>query len=169
LLLSEVKGTENEFVQRVNESQGIIHKVCRMYCDDETHRKDLFQEIVLQLWKSYSSFRGESKFSSWMYRVALNVAIQDFRKEKKRKYLFLESFEFKEPITLPQNDCKDERISALYKAISKLDKIEKAIMMLHLDEIPNDEIAEIVGITQNYVRVKMTRIRSKLAETIKTG
>jgi len=166
--LSEEKGTENEFVQRVNESQGIIHKVCRMYCDDESHRKDLFQEIVLQLWKSYSSFRGESKFSSWMYRVALNVAIQDFRKEKKRKYLFLESFEFKEPTALPQNDYKDERISALYKAISKLDKIEKAIMMLHLDEIPNDEIAEIVGITQNYVRVKMTRIRSKLAETIKT-
>lgn len=166
--MTEEKGTENEFVQRVNESQGIIHKVCRMYCDDETHRKDLFQEIVLQLWKSYSSFKGESKFSSWMYRVALNVAIQDFRKEKKRKYLFLESFEFKEPTTLPQNDYKDERINALYEAISKLDKIEKAIMMLHLDEIPNDEIAEIIGITQNYVRVKMTRIRTKLAKTIKT-
>lgn len=166
--MSEEKGTENKFVHLVNESQGIIHKVCRMYCDDENHRKDLFQEIVLQLWKSYSSFRGESKFSSWMYRVALNVAIQDFRKEKKRKYLFLESFEFKEPTAVSQIDYKDERISALYKAISKLDKIEKAIMMLHLDEIPNDEIAEIVGITQNYVRVKMTRIRSKLAETIKT-
>ena len=165
--MSKEKGTENEFVQRVNESQGIIHKVCRMYCDDETHRKDLFQEIVLQLWKSYSSFRGESKFSSWMYRVALNVAIQDFRKEKKRKYLFLESFEFKETTALPQNDYKDDRISALHKAISKLDKIEKAIMMLHLDEIPNDEIAEIVGITQNYVRVKMTRIRKKIAKTIK--
>ena len=89
--MTEEKRTEKEFTQRVNESQGIIHKVCRMYCDDEIHRKDLFQEIVLQLWKSYSSFRGESNFSSWMYRVALNVAIQDFRKEKKRKYLFLES------------------------------------------------------------------------------
>jgi len=166
--LSEEKRIEKEFAQRVNESQGIIHKVCRMYCDDQTHREDLFQEIVLQLWKSYSSFRGESKFSSWMYRVALNVAIQDFRKEKKRKYLFLESFELKEPNTLPKDDNKDERITALYQGISKLDKIEKAIMMLHLDEVPNDEIAEIVGITQNYVRVKMTRIRTKLAETIKT-
>lgn len=166
--MSEEKRIEKEFAQRVDESQGIIHKVCRMYCDDQTHKEDLFQEIVLQLWKSYSSFRGESKFSSWMYRVALNVAIQDFRKEKKRKYLFLESFEFKEPTTLPQNDYKDERIRALYKAISKLDKIEKAIILLHLDEIPNDEIAEIVGITQNNVRVKMTRIRTKLAETIKT-
>lgn len=139
-----------------------------MYCDDQTHRQDLFQEIVLQLWKSYPTFREESKFSSWMYRVALNVAIQDFRKEKKRKYLFLENLEFKEPASLPQSDHKDERISALYNAISKLDKIEKAIVMLHLDEIPNNEIAEIVGISQNYVRVKMTRIRTKLAEIIET-
>lgn len=159
---------ENEFVKLVNESQGIIHKVCRFYCDDQTHREDLFQEIVLQLWKSYPSFKGDAKFSSWMYRVALNVAIQDFRKEKKRKYLFLESFEFKEPSTIQKNDYEDARIKALYRAISKLDKIEKAIMMLHLDEVPNDEIAKIIGISQNYVRVKMTRIRTKLATTLKT-
>lgn len=164
----EQKRTEKEFTQLVNESQGIIHKVCRMYCDDQTHREDLFQEIVLQLWKSYPSFRGESKFSSWMYRVALNVAIQDFRKEKKRKYLFLEIFEFKEPSTIAKSDYKDERLQVLHQAISRLDKIEKAIIMLHLDKVPNDEIAEIIGITQNYVRVKMMRIRTKLAKTIKT-
>lgn len=166
--MTENENKENEFVKLVNESQGIIHKVCRLYCDDQTHREDLFQEIILQLWKSYPSFKGDSKFSSWMYRVALNVAIQDFRKEKKRKYLFLESFEFKEPSTIQKNEYKDERIEALYKAISNLDKIEKAIMMLHLDEVPNDEIAKIIGISQNYVRVKMTRIRTKLATTIKT-
>ena len=166
--MAENENKENEFVKLVNESQGIIHKVCRMYCDDQTHREDLFQEIVLQLWKSYPLFKGDAKFSSWMYRVALNVAIQDFRKEKKRKYLFLESVDFKEPSTIQKNDYKDERIEALYKAISNLDKIEKAIMMLHLDEVPNDEIAEIIGISQNYVRVKMTRIRIKLATTINT-
>jgi RNA polymerase sigma-70 factor (ECF subfamily) len=158
---------EKEFITLVNESQGIIHKVCRMYCDDEIHRKDLFQEIVLQLWKSYPSFRGDSKFSSWMYRVALNVAVQDFRKEKKRKYLFLESVDFREPSINPDTEINDERIAALYKAIAQLDKIERAIMILHLDEVTNEEIADIVGITQNYVRVKMTRIRRKLAETIK--
>lgn len=167
MLLQEEEQKENEFIKLVDESQGIIHKVCRMYCDDDIHRKDLFQEIVLQLWKSYPSFKGDSKFSSWMYRVALNVAIQDFRKEKRRKYLFLESYEFKEPSTPPKNEYKDERIEALYKAISNLDKIEKAIMMLYLDEVANEEIADIVGITQNYVRVKMTRIRTKLAKTMK--
>jgi RNA polymerase sigma-70 factor (ECF subfamily) len=160
--------TEKEFIRLVNESQGIIHKVCRIYCDNDAHRKDLFQEIVLQLWKSYPTFKGEAKFSTWMYRVALNVAIQDFRKEKKRRFLFLKQFEFKEPASAPENEYKDERIEALYKAISNLDKIERAIMLLHLDDVPNEEIAEIVGITQNYVRVKMTRIRRKLAKIITT-
>lgn len=165
--MTEEEQKEKEFISLVNESQGIIHKVCRMYCDDEIHRKDLFQEIVLQLWKSYPSFRGDSKFSSWMYRVALNVAIQDFRKEKKRKYLFLESVDFREPSINPDTEINDERIAALYKAIAQLDKIERAIMILHLDEVTNEEIADIVGITQNYVRVKMTRIRRKLAVIIK--
>ncbi|WP_127845835.1 RNA polymerase sigma factor [Psychroflexus aestuariivivens] len=165
--MSKLENKESEFIKLVSESQGIIHKVCRLYCDDHTHREDLFQEIILQLWKSYPSFKGNSKFSSWMYRVGLNVAIQDFRKEKKRKYLFLESLEVKEPSISPKNNDKDERINALYKAISKLDKIEKAIMMLYLDEVPNEDIAEIIGISQNYVRVKMTRIRTKLANDIK--
>lgn len=165
--MSVKRTQEREFTRLIHNSQGIIHKVCRLYCDDQSHREDLFQEIVLQLWRSYPSFKGQSKFSTWLYRVALNVAIQDFRKEKKRKFLFLQQFEFHEPETHLPNEQQDERITALYRAIAQLDNIEKAIMMLHLDEIPNEEIAKIVGITQNYVRVKMTRIRAKLAKTIK--
>jgi len=168
IFLRKEEKQKKEFVRLVNESQGIVHKVCRMYCDDDAHREDLFQEIILQLWKSYPTYKGESKFSSWMYRVALNVAIQDFRKEKKRKLLFLESFELKEPASIPKNEQRDEQIKALYMAISNLDKIERAIMLLYLDEVANEEIADIVGISQNYVRVKMTRIRTKLANKIKT-
>src|SRR6056297_3032730 len=166
IFLRKEEKQKKEFVRLVNESQGIVHKVCRMYCDDDAHREDLFQEIILQLWKSYPTYKGESRFSSWMYRVALNVAIQDFQKEKKRRFLFLEQFEFKEPASIPKNEHKDERIDALYKAISNLDKIERAIMLLHLDDVPNEQIADIVGITQNYVRVKMSRIRTKLAQII---
>lgn len=165
--MSKKEQQESDFIRLLDDAQGIIHKVCRMYCDDEGHREDLFQEIVLQVWKSYPSFKGEARFSSWLYRIALNVAIQDFRKEKKRRFLFLQSYVIKEPTDFTRQEHQDERIEALYKAISKLDKIEKAIMMLHLDEVPNEEIAEIVGITQNHVRVKMTRIRKKLAKTIK--
>lgn len=148
--------------------QGIIHKVCRMYCDDEEHRKDLFQEILIQLWKSFPSYRGDAKVSTWMYRVALNVAIQDFRKEKKRKLLFFESYEFKEVAAQPRNELEDERLKKMYRAISQLDKVERAIILLHLEGKSNEEIAEIVGITQNYVRVKMTRIRKKISRKIKS-
>lgn len=165
--MTKSKTNKMEFMNRVNESQGIIHKVCRLYCDDETHRQDLFQEIMLQLWRSYPSFKGKSKFSSWMYRVALNIAIQDFQKEKKRKYFFLQAYEFKEPQPSNNKEFDNEMVQRLHQAIAKLDKVEKAIMLLHLDELPNEEIAKIVGITQNHVRVKMTRIRKKIAKTFK--
>jgi len=162
----EKKELEKIFSKKVTESQGIIHKVCRMYCDDDEHRKDLFQEILIQLWKSFPSFRGESKFSSWMYRVALNVAIQDFRKVKKRKLLFFQTNEFKENPGQNDTSLEDERLKQMYKAIVNLDKVEKAIIMLYLENKTNEEIAKIVGITQNYVRVKMNRIKMKLAKNV---
>ena len=157
---------EQEFVKKVTESQGIVHKVCGMYCNDEEDRKDLFQEILIQLWKSYPNFRGDAKFSSWMYRVALNVAISNLRKSKTKK----------EDSTLPESfdsisrESDEQSLSLekglLREAIRKLNEIEKAIMVLYLEEKPNDEIAEIMGITQNNVRVKMNRIRNKLKETL---
>ena len=160
------KDLQIAFNKRVTESQGIIHKVCRMYCDDDEHRKDLFQEVLIQLWKSYPSFRGDSKFSSWMYRVALNVAIQDFRKVKKRKLLFFQTNEFKESLDANSSSFEDEKLKKMYDAISGLNKIEKAIVMLYLEGESNEEIAKIVGITQNYVRVKMNRIKIKLSQKV---
>lgn len=160
------KDLQITFNKRVTESIGIIHKVCRMYCDDDEHRKDLFQEVLIQLWKSYPSFRGDSKFSSWMYRVALNVAIQDFRKVKKRKMLFFQTNEFKESLDVNSSSFEDEKLKKMYHAISGLNKIEKAIIMLYLEGESNEEIAKIVGITQNYVRVKMNRIKIKLSQKV---
>ena len=161
------KTLEKTFSEKVIESRGIIHKVCRMYCDNPEHRKDLFQEILIQLWKSYPSFRNESKFSTWMYRVALNVAIQDLRKTKKKQHLFFQTNQFKDISEEKKPDLQDERLKLMHTAIAGLNKIEKAIVMLHLDEKSNEEIAEIVGITQNYVRVKMNRIKIKLSKTVK--
>lgn len=157
---------EIEFSKRIEESQGIIHKVSRMYCDNEEHRKDLFQEILIQLWKSYPSFRGDSKFSTWMYRVAINVAIQDLRKAKKKQQLFFQTNQFKDTSDEKKSEVQDEKLKLMHKAIAGLNKVEKAIVMLHLDDKSNEEIAEIVGITQNYVRVKMNRIKTKLSKTI---
>ena len=157
---------EEQFIKEVTESQGIIHKVCGIYCDDEEHRKDLFQEILIQLWKSYSSFKGNSKFSTWMYRVSLNVALQHLRKSKRNpKEVVLQSSFDNIPETF-SNDTYEEETDLLRTAISHLNEIEKAIIMLHLEEKSNEEIAQIIGITQNYVRVKMNRIKVKLKKIV---
>ncbi|GAB4242683.1 MAG: sigma-70 family RNA polymerase sigma factor [Ekhidna sp.] len=160
------KEKQQEFIDKIKDSQGIIHKVSRMYCDNEEHRKDLFQEILIQLWNSYPSFRGEAKFSTWMYRVAINVAIQDLRKTKKKQELFDQESEFTDVEDDLPSEHQEEKLKHLYRAIANLNKVEKAIVMLHLEGKMNEEIAEIIGITQNYVRVKMNRIKIKLSKTL---
>lgn len=150
------------FLNIVTSNQGIIHKVCGMYCDTLEDREDLFQEIVAQLWKSVSSFRNESKVTTWMYRVSLNTAITHFKKDKRRpdRDKFDQS---KFQIADKQyDDTMEEQIKLLHNAISKLTNIEKSIALLYLEDKKYEEIAEIVGITQNYVRVKMNRIKAKL-------
>ena len=153
---------EKEFLQIITENQGIIHKVCSIYCDLEEDRRDLFQEILVQLWKSYPSFRNESKFSTWMYRVALNTAITSFKKDKRqpdKSGISYESLQLAEEIYDTQTE---EQIRVLNKAVSQLTGIEKSIILLFLEDKKYEEIADITGITQNYVRVKMNRIKKKL-------
>lgn len=137
-----------------------------MYCDDEIHRQDLFQEILIQLWTSYPSYDGRSKFSSWMFRVALNVALQDLDKTKKKRRLFLSTDAFADISEEKKSLLPEEKLKKLRHAIAGLNKVEKAIIMLHLEEKSNEEIAEIVGITQNYVRVRMNRIKQKLKKKL---
>ncbi len=153
---------EKEFLQIITENQGIIHKVCSIYCDLEEDRRDLFQEILVQLWKSYPSFRSESKFSTWMYRVALNTAITSFKKDKRqpdRSGISYESLQLAEDL---YDSAMEDRIKMLHTAVAHLTGIEKSIILLFLEDKKYEEIAEITGITQNYVRVKMNRIKKKL-------
>ncbi len=153
---------EKEFLQIITENQGIIHKVCSIYCDLEEDRRDLFQEILMQLWKSYPSFRSESKFTTWMYRVALNTAITSFKKDKKQPEKSGVSYEQLPLVEELYDTGVEEQIRMLHKAVSHLTGIEKSIVLLFLEDKKYEEIAEITGITQNYVRVKMNRIRKKL-------
>jgi len=152
---------EQKFISLINEHQGLIHKVCIMYENDRDVRNDLFQEIVLQLWKSFSSFRGESKISTWMYRIALNTAISGYRKQTR----LLKTEDLREMhlnISDAGSDDYDENFQKLQWAIRQLSEIERAMIMMALEEIPYEEIAETIGITQNNVRVRMNRIREKL-------
>lgn len=153
---------EKEFLQIITENQGIIHKVCSIYCDLEEDRRDLFQEILVQLWKSYPSFRSESKFSTWMYRVALNTAITSFKKDKRQPDKTGVSYENLQLAEELYDSGTEEQIKMLNQAVSQLTGIEKSIILLFLEDKKYEEIAEITGITQNYVRVKMNRIKKKL-------
>lgn len=153
---------EKEFVKIVSENQGIIHKVCSIYCDSEEDRRDLFQEILAQLWKSYSSFRCESKFSTWMYRVALNTAITSFKKGKRQPDQNNLSYESIQIAEENYDNETEEQIKLLHKAIGHLTGVEKSIILLYLEDKSYEDIADITGITQNYVRVKMNRIKKKL-------
>lgn len=160
---------EKDFVKIIIKNQGIIHKVCNIYCDTPDDRSDLFQEIVAQLWKSFPGFRAESKLSTWMYRVALNTAITHFKKGERRPdrdYLPYENFQVEDET---YNTEIEEQIKELHRAIQQLTGIEKSIILLYLENTSYEEIAEITGITQNYVRVKMNRIKKKLKKLMKTG
>lgn len=160
---------EREFLEIIKNNQGIIHKVCNVYCDDQDDRDDLFQEIVAQLWKSFPSFRKESKFSTWMYRVALNTAITSFKKTKRRpdqSRLTYENFQIKDE---NYDTETEDNIKLLHRAVAQLTGVEKSIILLFLEEKKYEEIAEITGITQNYVRVKMNRIKKKLKKFMESG
>ncbi len=149
------------------ESQGIIHKVCTVYTRGEEQRKDLFQEILIQLWRSYPSFRGDAKFTTWMYRISLNVALQQVRKRKKSLQKVEISTRILElPEAIQSNEFDGAEIKLLYKAIDQLNDVEKGIVLLYLEEEENEEIARIMGITPNYVRVKLHRIKAKLKKIL---
>ncbi|BFG69557.1 sigma-70 family RNA polymerase sigma factor [Sediminibacterium sp. KACHI17] len=132
--------------------------------DAHADREDLFQEITLQAWKAYGNFRGDAKFSTWLYRVALNTAITFFRKEKRQPDIFSTE-------AVPDfnaNDAYDpieEQVKAMYAAIGELSKIDKAIVMLYLEDYNYNDIGEMMGITANNVAVKMNRIKTKLKES----
>ena len=113
----------NDFIELLNNHQNIIHKVCNMYMDDVSEREDLFQEITLNAWKAYGSFRGDAKFSTWLYRVALNTAISFYRKEKRNPVKT--SLDYLPDHSETADDTED-RLKAMYASIATLSKIDKA-------------------------------------------
>ncbi|MCK5638884.1 MAG: RNA polymerase sigma factor [Flavobacteriaceae bacterium] len=156
------KELEKKFVNELEKNQSIIHKVCRSYTNNDAAHKDLFQEITIQLWKAYPKFRGDSKFSTWMYRVAFNTAISLYRKSKRsidtsQIYDNLKELEYHD-----YDDSKDKQLKLLYNAIYSLNDIEKALALLYLEDKNYKEIASTLGISEVNARVKMNRTKTKL-------
>ena len=155
-----------EFLSLINQHQNIIHKVCNIYMHDSADKEDLFQEIIVQLWKAVPKFQEQSRFSTWLYRVALNTAISDFRK-KRRALPVIQTEVASLEIESELIDDKDERLKTLYAAITQLQEIDKAIVMLYLEDKSYDEMEDIVGISASTLRVRMNRIKEKLRELTK--
>jgi RNA polymerase sigma-70 factor (ECF subfamily) len=151
---------EQHFIQQLQAHQAIVHKVCNMYVHDITEREDLFQEISGQAWKAFASFRGDAKFSTWLYRVAINTAVAHYRKQKRTiTTITADSFP-----TIAQSDdtLEKQQAIAMYKAIAALPPVDKALVMLYLDDFSYADIGETLGITANNVAVKMNRLKQKL-------
>ncbi|WP_413998880.1 RNA polymerase sigma factor [Flavobacterium sp. W1B] len=157
---------EHSFVKQLQANQNIIHKICRLYTNCEDSHKDLFQEITIQLWKAFPKFRGESKFSTWAYRVALNTAITLYRKNKRS--IATVEYEARQHFTkdVDYNYEEEEQIKLMYKAVYELNDIEKALVFMYLEDKDYHEIAETLGISEVNARVKMNRIKGKLKKIL---
>ncbi len=156
---------EQEFTQIIKDNEGVIFKITTVYTNNQEDQKDLYQEIVYQLWKSFDSFKGNSKISTWMYRVALNTAITKLKRENKRgSQIGIDKVIMKQ--TEQYDSQFEERLKVLYEYIHGLNELEKGLMLLLLEGKKYEEIAAITGLTANNVGTRISRIKQKLKAQI---
>ena len=160
--MSESK--EIEYTSQIEIHQSIIYKVIGLYIDDAEDKKDMYQEVLLQGWKSYKNFRGDAKFSTWLYKIALNTALT-YR--KKRNRIITEAINEPEAIDPSVENHAHENHEILFRIIKELDAVDKMIITLHLDGFKNKEIADITGINTNNINVKLYRIKAVITERFK--
>ena len=156
------------FEKVVEENKDIIYRICNSYTVLPLDAKDLFQEVLYQLWKSFPSFQGNSAVSTWVYRITLNVCIRSQQKLKKNKALIqtFESIQFLAPPKAPENEEELNKLNILQACISNLNSGDHSIIVLYLEELSYKQIAEVTGLTENHIAVKMKRIKKKLLDCI---
>ncbi len=153
---------DQEFLAVVNRYQAVVRKVCRIYADTPEERRDLFQETLYQLWRSYPSFRGRSHVATWIYRIALNTAITAVRKKRRMPEHVPLDGDFVRENTPSDDSHQDSRTDLLYRAVEMLSPVERALVMLYLEDLSYKEMANILGLSESNIGVKLNRIRSKL-------
>ena len=160
-----LKVGKDKFISVIKDNQNLIFKICHSYCSNPDNRKDLQQEILMQLWNSFSKFDGRVKISTWIYQIALNTAISFYRNDRKRKdknvtidasVISLSNFEYS-----PE---QDENVTMLYQFIENLNAMDKALILLYLDDNKYKDIADILGISETNVATKISRIKKILKE-----
>lgn len=157
--------TDKDFEQLVRENTAILNKICRVYTNSEEDFDDYYQEVTIQLWSSFQNFRGDSQVSTWVYRVAINTCLGLLRKEKRR----IPTDELHDRHEISESNEQailDEQLQKLYRAIKKLKEVDRAIILLHLEDKSYKEVAEIMGISLSNVGVKISRIKTQLKQLI---
>lgn len=158
---------KEEFIRQIECYQGILQRICNVYFYHHPYKEDYYQEIIIRLWKAYPLFKKECAFSTWLYRVALNTAIDLLRKESVQPvHQSISPKEYELPYT-PDSDERQEEREQLYHAINRLPDVDKAIILLYLEENEYKEIAAVVGISADYVGVKINRIKKQLMEILR--
>ena len=152
------------FKKLLNENRQVIFKICRAYSNNDQEFEDYYQEVALQIWKSYDRFRNEAKISTWIYRISLNVCLSQIRNKKNR----ISAYSLKPDLDLSNEVQQEnrEQIEKLYVAIRKLKKVDRAIIILYLEEVKYKEMAEILGISISNIGVKINRIKKELKENL---
>jgi RNA polymerase sigma factor (sigma-70 family) len=158
---------ESSFLAEVNPNIGIVHRICRAYFPrDAAEREDVFQDIMFQLWKSYLQFKGEAKFSTWMHKVALNTAITHIRRSTRMPLNTELSESLAHAFDMSAHMDREEELQQLYEAIGTLSAIDKAIVLLHLEEQSYEDIATVTGLTKANVSVRLVRIKRALKVSV---
>ncbi|MCF6401482.1 sigma-70 family RNA polymerase sigma factor [Chitinophaga filiformis] len=158
---------DNAFLSVVEQHKGIIYKIANSYCKNTEDRKDLIQEIVYQLWRSFGKYNDQYKYSTWLYKIALNVAISFYRKDRKR---IGSTSGLTADIIIATEEKEDTgpQLQLLQRFISELPELDRAIMILYLEEKSYREIAEILGLTETNIATKINRIKNKLKRKFST-
>lgn len=151
---------EQEFLKVIREYERVIYKVCYLYTSPNAPLNDLYQDVILNLWKAFPKFRKECKISTWIYRIALNTCISFFRKEKNVPEIVSLTREI--DWTIEEHDPINEMLKQMYRMINQLGQLDKSIILLYLEDKSYEEIAEITGLTVTNVATKLSRIKDKL-------
>ena len=158
---------EKEFIELIQANNGIILKICNVYFYKNPYKDDYYQEILIKLWNAFPTFKKQSAFPTWLYQVALNTAIDILRKEYiQPKYAELSKEQY---VIISEDDNETDNKERLYRAIYHLSDIEKAIILLYLDDYSYKDISSITGLSENNIGVKINRIKNKLLEIIGNG
>jgi len=156
---------KDKFIAVIKDNQNLIFKICYSYCSNSEDQKDLQQEILIQLWNSFRKFDGRVKISTWVYRIALNTAISFYRKDSKHKKNSVAIDSSIISLSIFESDsAQTEKITLLYKFIERLNEIDKALILLYLEDNSYKDIAEILGISETNVATKISRVKKNLKE-----